>query len=87
MVCEDCHHGRDRADERERRRRTRDWTVTKRGRAWSPTLRSGGFLVSMKDYIVPLGKCDRCKTMVEPRISTQWFVKIQAAGQTARSMW
>ena len=24
-----------------------------------------------------LGKCDRCKTIVEPRLSTQWFVKIQ----------
>ena len=22
---------------------------------------------------MPLGKCDRCKTVVEPRISTQWF--------------
>ncbi len=40
-------------------------------------LEQGGFLVGTKDYIVPLGKCDRCKTIVEPRLSTQWFVKIQ----------
>ena len=40
-------------------------------------LERGGFLVGAKDYIVPLGKCDRCKTIVEPRLSTQWFVKIQ----------
>ncbi len=40
-------------------------------------LEQGGFLVGTKDYIVPLGKCDRCKTVVEPRLSTQWFVKIQ----------
>ena len=40
-------------------------------------LEQGGFLVSTKDYIVPLGKCDRCKTVVEPRLSTQWFVKIR----------
>jgi len=36
----------------------------------------GGFLVAEKDYTVPLGKCDRCGTVVEPRLSTQWFVKI-----------
>jgi len=35
-----------------------------------------GFLVGEKDYTVALGKCDRCGTVVEPRLSTQWFVKI-----------
>jgi valyl-tRNA synthetase len=40
-------------------------------------LQKGGFLVGTKDYVVPLGKCDRCKTIIEPRLSTQWFVKIQ----------
>jgi valyl-tRNA synthetase len=40
-------------------------------------LEAGGFLVGTKDYVVPLGKCDRCKTITEPRLSTQWFVKIQ----------
>jgi valyl-tRNA synthetase len=39
-------------------------------------LREQGFLVREKDYTVPLGKCDRCGTVVEPRLSTQWFVKI-----------
>ena len=24
-----------------------------------------------------IGKCDRCGTVVEPRLSTQWFIKIQ----------
>jgi valyl-tRNA synthetase len=43
----------------------------------------GGFLVSTKDYVVPLGKCDRCKTIVEPRLSTQWFVKIQPLADRA----
>jgi valyl-tRNA synthetase len=46
-------------------------------------LESGGFLVSAKDYVVPLGKCDRCKTIVEPRLSTQWFVKIQPLADRA----
>ena len=48
-------------------------------------LEAGGVLVSVKDYLVPLGKCDRCKTVVEPRISTQWFVNKQAAGRPAAS--
>jgi len=46
-------------------------------------LESGGFLVGVKDYVVPLGKCDRCKTVVEPRLSTQWFVKIQPLADRA----
>ena len=39
-------------------------------------LEAQGFLVGTKDYVVPLGKCDRCKTVVEPRLSTQWFVAV-----------
>jgi len=46
-------------------------------------LEAGGFLVGVKDYVVPLGKCDRCKTVVEPRLSTQWFVKIQPLADRA----
>ncbi len=39
-------------------------------------LQDQGFLVAVKPYTVPLGKCDRCGTVVEPRLSEQWFVKI-----------
>jgi len=39
-------------------------------------LESQGLLVSAKDHPYSLGKCDRCKTIVEPRISTQWFVAV-----------
>jgi valyl-tRNA synthetase len=46
-------------------------------------LEKSGFLVGAKDYVVPLGKCDRCKTIVEPRLSTQWFVKIQPLADRA----
>ena len=46
-------------------------------------LEQGGFLVGTKDYVVPLGKCGRCKTIVEPRLSTQWFVKIQPLADRA----
>ena len=46
-------------------------------------LEKGGFLVARKDYTVPLGTCSRCKTIVEPRLSTQWFVKIQPLADRA----
>ena len=46
-------------------------------------LQAQGFLVGMKDYVVPLGKCDRCGTVVEPRLSTQWFVKIKPLAERA----
>jgi valyl-tRNA synthetase len=39
-------------------------------------LEKQGFLIGAKDYVVPAGKCDRCKTIVEPRLSTQWFVAV-----------
>ena len=39
-------------------------------------LEAQGFLVGTKDYVVPLGKCDRCKTIVEPRLSEQWFLAV-----------
>jgi valyl-tRNA synthetase len=32
---------------------------------------------SIKDHSHAVGKCDRSKTIVEPRLSTQWFIKIQ----------
>ena len=46
-------------------------------------LEKGGYLVGKKDYVVPLGTCSRCKTIIEPRLSTQWFVKIQPLADRA----
>src|SRR5271165_2888562 len=46
-------------------------------------LERGGFLVGASDYVVPLGKCSRCQTIIEPRLSTQWFVKIQPLADRA----
>jgi valyl-tRNA synthetase len=44
-------------------------------------LQEQGFLVAEKDYALSLGKCDRCGTVVEPRLSEQWFIKIQPLAQ------
>ena len=46
-------------------------------------LKEQGFLVAEKDYTVPLGKCDRCGTVVEPRLSEQWFIKIEPLAKKA----
>ncbi|MGD0570467.1 MAG: valine--tRNA ligase [Candidatus Sulfotelmatobacter sp.] len=46
-------------------------------------LQEQGFLVAEKDYTLALGKCDRCGTVVEPRLSEQWFIKIQPLAQKA----
>jgi valyl-tRNA synthetase len=42
-----------------------------------------GFLVGEKDYTISIGKCDRCGTVVEPRLSTQWFIKIKPLADKA----
>jgi valyl-tRNA synthetase len=46
-------------------------------------LAAGNFLVGEKDHTIPLGKCDRCGTVVEPRLSTQWFIKIKPLAEKA----
>ena len=46
-------------------------------------LREQGFLVGEKDYTVALAKCERCGTVIEPRLSTQWFVKIKPLAKHA----
>jgi valyl-tRNA synthetase len=46
-------------------------------------LEEQGLLGAIKDYTNNVGHCDRCKTVVEPRLSTQWFVKIQPLAEKA----
>ncbi len=46
-------------------------------------LRALGFLVGEKDYTIGIAKCDRCGTVVEPRLSMQWFIKIEPLAKRA----
>jgi valyl-tRNA synthetase len=46
-------------------------------------LEAQGFLVGTKDYTIAIGKCDRSGTIVEPRLSTQWFIKIAPLAKRA----
>ena len=40
-------------------------------------LREQGLLEKIEDYTLNVGTCQRCKTVVEPRLSTQWFMKMK----------
>ena len=42
-----------------------------------------GLLGAVKDHTNNIGHCDRCKTVVEPRLSTQWFIKIKPLAEKA----
>jgi valyl-tRNA synthetase len=42
-----------------------------------------GALVSIEDYTHNVGKCERCKTTIEPRLSEQWFVKMKELAKPA----
>jgi valyl-tRNA synthetase len=46
-------------------------------------LTAQGFLVGTRDYTIAIGKCDRSGTIVEPRLSTQWFIKIAPLAKRA----
>ena len=47
-------------------------------------LQEQGFLVAEKDYTLAIGKCERCGTVVEPRLSEQWFIKIEPLAARAK---
>ena len=46
-------------------------------------LEARGFLVAVKEHTNSVGRCTRSKDVVEPRLSTQWFVKIQPLADKA----
>jgi len=42
-----------------------------------------GFLVKVEDHLLSVGHCYRCKTVVEPYLSLQWFVKAKPLADRA----
>ena len=46
-------------------------------------LEEAGFLVKIEPIHHNVGSCYRCKTVVEPRISKQWFVKMEPLAKPA----
>ena len=43
-----------------------------------------GLIESVKEHMHAVGTCDRCKSIVEPRISTQWFMKMKPLAEPAK---
>ncbi len=46
-------------------------------------LEAGGYLIKTEEHVHNVGTCQRCHTTVEPKVSTQWFVKMQELAQPA----
>lgn len=46
-------------------------------------LENGGYLVEVEDHEHNVGTCYRCGTTVEPRVSLQWFVKMDELAKPA----
>ncbi len=46
-------------------------------------LEAGGFLIKTEPHTHNVGGCYRCGTVVEPRVSMQWFVKMQPLAKPA----
>jgi valyl-tRNA synthetase len=46
-------------------------------------LQQSGVLVRIEPYKTMLGHCYRCRTVVEPFLSTQWFVRIKPLAEVA----
>ncbi len=46
-------------------------------------LQEGGFLIKTEEHTHNVGTCYRCGTTVEPRVSLQWFVKMEQLAKPA----
>jgi len=46
-------------------------------------LRAAGALVREEPYVTNIGRCDRCKTTIEPYISDQWFCRMKGLAAPA----
>ena len=57
--------------------------VTKARPKIEQALKDRGLLTKVDDHKMAIGKCYRCKTVVEPYLSPQWFVKIKPLADPA----
>ena len=46
-------------------------------------LKDKGLLVETKDYVHQVGHCERCRSIIEPQVSQQWFIKIKPLAKPA----
>jgi valyl-tRNA synthetase len=52
-------------------------------RALVEQLEADGQLIKVEDHTHAVGHCSRCQTVVEPLVSTQWFVRIKPLAEPA----
>jgi len=50
---------------------------------WVKALDEAGYLVKTENMTIPTGTCYRCHTVIEPRLSEQWFVKMDELAKPA----
>jgi len=46
-------------------------------------LQEAGYLERVEDYLVPLARCERCHTVIEPLLSEQWFCRMEPIAKPA----
>ncbi|HTM21563.1 MAG TPA: valine--tRNA ligase, partial [Kofleriaceae bacterium] len=61
----------------------RGLTVKEARAAVVADLEAEGLLGTVKDHKVPLGRCDRSNTVIEPLLSEQWFVRAKPLADKA----
>ena len=52
-------------------------------REWVRDLEEAGFLVKVEELTIPVGKCYRCHNAIEPKLSDQWFVRMEELAKPA----
>ena len=52
-------------------------------RVFAQDLQAAGAIVREEPYTTNIGRCERCKTVIEPYISDQWFLRMQALAAPA----
>ena len=48
-------------------------------------LEAQGLLGQVREHVNAIGKCSRCGTVVEPRLSTQWFIAVNKRPEGAKA--
>jgi len=65
----------------------RGLSVSKAREAVLEDLKAGGWYVKEETIKHSVGKCYRCKTVIEPFLSEQWFVKMKPLAEKALASW
>jgi valyl-tRNA synthetase len=51
--------------------------------AFAKELEASGYIVKVEDFVHSVGHCYRCRSVVEPLVTTQWFVKMKPLAEPA----